>query len=189
MKRIWRWLLVLPAAIGAYIAAILVQNIILLLAGANSGDFGLPWLLNNFREVTDIIFRAVGIYFYVIAGASVAPRIKYPTALALSSLVWIFSIFVLALVLLFHIQTQIVDLIEVPFLCGAAVIACVQKYRKEKQIKEAAKEPELDMQITTTEVAKTEVTTEPATQTDKLASSRARVRAAWEAMNEEKHTD
>ncbi len=135
MKAIWRWLLVLPAAIGAYVAAILVQNLILFFAGGHNDDFGVPWLLNNFREVTDIIFRTVGIYFFVITGAAVAPQSKYPTALALSILVWVFSILVLVVILLFRIQAQVISLVEVPFLCGAAVIACIQEYKKEKRLK------------------------------------------------------
>lgn len=131
MKNALRWIAVLPAAIGAYFAAVVVQSMLLLILSSYS-DFGLSWLAKTFPEVSDIIFRSVGVYFFVIAGAAVAPQSKYPTALALSILVWVFSIVVLVVILLFRIQTQVFSLVEIPFLCSAAAIAFIQEYKKEK---------------------------------------------------------
>lgn len=135
MKNVLRWILFLPAAIGAYIAAILLMNLLLFFAGGYSGDFGIPWLLNHFRDMADIIFRSVGIYFFVIVGVAVVPKRKYSIALTLSIIVWATSVVVLAGLLLLNIQTQILSLIEIPFLCGAAAIAFIQEYKKEKQRK------------------------------------------------------
>jgi hypothetical protein len=135
MKNVLRWTLFLPAAVGAYVAAILIMNLLLFWAGGYNGDFGMPWLLNHFRDVTDVIFRSIGIYFFVIVGTAVALKRKYSVSLALSIIVWAISIVVLAGILLLNIQTRILGLIEIPFLCGAAAIAFIQEYKKEKQRK------------------------------------------------------
>jgi uncharacterized protein YggT (Ycf19 family) len=137
MKNVLRWILVLPAAIGAYVAAILVQNLILFFAGEHNDDFGVPWLLNNFREVTDIIFRTIGVYFFVIAGAAVAPRGKFATALVLTTTICVFFIGVTLFVMLSGIAQQPIayNLAEMLLACAAASIACIQEYRKEQQNK------------------------------------------------------
>ncbi len=177
MKAFWRWVAVFPAAIGAYFAAILVLNLLLLLEGGQKDEFGLPWLLNNFRDVTDIIFRAGGVYFYVIAGVAVAPKGKYPTALALSIIVWTLSALGLIVILVLRIQVTVINLVEIPFLCGAAVIACIQEYKKEKQRKLA--ETQFNSSVSA-EPKVVEATKEASVRLPEEQAHLDRVQAAWE---------
>jgi hypothetical protein len=139
-KNVLRWILVLPAAIGAYVAAVLVQNLLLYIASRPTEDFGAAWwavILKNIPLVADIIFRTIGIYFFVIVGAAVAPRGKFTTALVLATTICVFFIGGTLMVILSGIAEHPIAAIlaEMLLACAVASIACIQEYRKEQQNK------------------------------------------------------
>jgi uncharacterized membrane protein len=140
MKNVLRWILVLPAAIGAYFAAVLMQNLLLYIFSRPTGDSGAAWwavILNNLPLVTDIIFRTIGIYFFVIVGVAVAPKGKFATSLVLATTICILFIGGTLFVILSGIAQHPIAAIwaEMLLACAVASIACIQEYRKEQQNK------------------------------------------------------
>jgi general stress protein CsbA len=95
---ILKWFLVLPSAVGGYLAAWLAA-ILILLASCTCVpvDFlcitvnEMPgktaffmWLLDESPWVLQVFVGAVASYFFIIAGSTVAPSNKFPVAIALS---------------------------------------------------------------------------------------------------------
>jgi hypothetical protein len=130
MKEIWRWLLVLPAAIGTYIAVFLLYAI-----------FSLLWdpsvMLAQFwgKEIGELVLLllntisgAIGFYFSIIAGSLTAPNRKFTVALVLASvggclLIGILVASIVTGISRYPVAVYVIDV----FLSSAAMfIACLQ---------------------------------------------------------------
>ena len=123
-----------------------MQNLLLYVVSRPLGDFadfGVPWwavILNNVPLVSDILFRAIGVYVSVIVAAAVAPKAKFRTALILAVIMGVLliggSLFLIFTGIARHPIAAI--LAEMLLACGAAAIACVQEYGKERERKRLA---------------------------------------------------
>lgn len=119
-----RWVAVLPAAIGAYIAVQIAVGVVMVFE--NGLDDGPDYK-------SQLICSIVGPYFLVLAGAKTAPRFRLVTALTLTVLHAAFSCCLIMLVIMSG-RSQAASLwwLILSSVIGitASIIACIQM-RKE----------------------------------------------------------
>ena len=141
LKNIIRWLLVLPAAIAGYFAPVIFGTIMLSLL--ESGCLSHPepvidpplWkiLLDNFPLILPLITATLGAYLFIFAGAKTAPNRKFVVAVILAVIIFGFVVGVgLLLPSKFPVWAKALEVISV---LAVSIIACVQQYRKEQEMR------------------------------------------------------
>jgi tetratricopeptide (TPR) repeat protein len=135
MKNIIRWILVLPAAVCAYIGSILFQYILLNWISNGTHEFGTQWwifIFNALPWLLSVIFKSLGVILAIWAGAATAPRRKPIVAIVVAVLFWIYlaGIDIFGLILSINKQPQWMYLIEITTVSLAAFFTAKDLWKR-----------------------------------------------------------
>jgi len=143
-----RWLLVLPAAIGSYIAGLIAVSLFLLLSctcipqeasAVTINDISWRTVLLGFLAeespwVLKILASGVASYCFVWGGSSVAPYRKTSTAIASTILLLIFIVPLDLFAV--HSYSIGIRLLDISATITACVLACIVTIQKDRRLKQ-----------------------------------------------------